>query len=321
MRKFNGYLALLTVLGSLLLQASSASAAYKFGTNPFTTINQKANLYASTYGMTQNKLAAIMIAVSYNEAGSGPGSVSSPVPMALGRADVSGKYSYGSTGYPYGSYPRAWWHAGTGLWQFDSVAGSVYSQQSAAVSIPVSTAADVVAQRIGSRYSGATDFDKFLNSTSDWVACWGSDQLTNKCWLVYNGIYDSGSDTWRSSTYFDPTDSNVTNLGGTVWAKCWFNYNPSSQWDCLRVDPVWADNGDLTWRDGYGVNGNSSTTPLTYRFYVYQDGVYEDRFWKKIYSSYDTDVRAFRALGQRAKDSNSWLLTNEFCSNDFLACP
>ena len=91
-----------------------AAAGRTFGDDPLDDVLHWA-AEERRCGLTTNKLAALMLAPTYPETGTPTGQA--PAPMTLSRWDnQAGLHSFATVA----GQPRAFWHPGVGMWQFDS---------------------------------------------------------------------------------------------------------------------------------------------------------------------------------------------------------
>lgn len=87
--------------------------------------------------------------------------------MTLGRWDTQPiLYAFGNRATPF---QRAFWHPGIGLWQFDHPWSNTAAER-----INTSTAADLAAQVVASRWcswTSATGFTRFAYTVRPWHGC------------------------------------------------------------------------------------------------------------------------------------------------------
>jgi len=305
-------LALLAIAGMLnVLQAAPALAAYSFGTDPYNDVISAASSARTNYGITDatiNELAAMMLAVTWEETGAGQSGA--PSPMTLGRWDGPWVNSKSSALWPFkdvdSSTPRAFFHAGVGMWQLDSA--GMGANLGAEAMIYSNSSAQVVANHVASvwKNTSGTKASRRSRVWGAWYAC--SD---GSCETVFNTIYNASIDTLNVTL-----TTSVDRYGGAVWKTC---YNAYGSWSCLKVDPTLAQGYTSSWRmpplDGDPTSGPS---PLTYTFYVWSGSIYEYRFWHKKSTNYTTNFFANRQMGSDVRDTIDWSNTETVCTD--LGC-
>lgn len=307
MRRFNKSFvpwALVVSLVLLLVPHSPAIAiTQRFGTQPYNDVLYWADQYKNTtYGLTKNKLAVMMLAVTWSETGAW---TTTPSPMTLSRWDTDRDLFPNSD--PNTPYPRAFWHPGIGLWQLDSAglgAGLGAHQR-----IATDSAAKVVAQEIASRYvnckrSGKNDQTCRSEAWKPWYACtkstYGSSTLD--CEEAFQYHYNASNDSIIDISL----DTTVTRNGGMTKTTCEYLLDPGYLFDCWRVNPSNAQ-GDKSWTTNPNGSKSGSTwtmAPLTYPFYVASNSANEERYWT---GSYSKDWYAVRQLGKNARSGLFWL--------------
>lgn len=281
---------LIVVVGSPFAGAASPAAdraeARAFGDDPLTDVLAAAAAHQDC-GLNRDQLSAAMLAPSWPETGA-PANLS-PSPMTLSRYDdAPGLWAFAGR-----SYPRAFWHPGVGLWQFDSAGlGAPFT---ASQRIDTRVIADEMARVISSRYCTATGTgaQRLAYAWTPWHACTGGD---GRCLLIFAEIYDGNSRTLRNLDRI----ASVLSTGGMQQRTC-RGGGVAGTFTCWRVDPSLAQG-----YNGFAQPGYSSRTPITAPFYVYQAGGREYRHWLRADTGYATGVWATRPIGQNARTSLAW---------------
>lgn len=241
-------------------------------------------------GLSADRLAAMLLAPVFHETGAVWYPNTSPSPMTLGRWDnQAALYAFGdrATGYQ-----RAFWHAGVGMWQFDSAGGW---NMTAADAINTQTSANQAAATMASRYCASTatsPVDRMRFAWALWYACVAG--TTNVCVDRFNEMFVGGQFTNIRR------DATVGRLGGAVPTTC--RIGPSTQVPCHRVDPARAQ-GYRAW-----MAAGAGPTPLTAPFYVFSRNDREYRYWLSVDTGYDRTVIAHKPIRANARTSLVWSL-------------
>ncbi|MDZ7675207.1 MAG: VCBS repeat-containing protein [Acidimicrobiales bacterium] len=261
---------------------ASATATYSFGAQPLQDVFAAAQGYSRPTGcsLTNGGLAALMVAPTFPETGAtGSGA---PSPMTLSRWDRDrALYSLADPS----TDPRAFWHPGIGMWQFDSAGlwgRTAYERMDA------SEIAPLAASEMGRRYCNAsgTDESKRAAAWGPWVAC-----RSGSCEKIFWDIY-AGS----SSPPDVETDSSVSRDGGVTTRPC---APPGlSARTCYHVDPDDAE-GYGGWRGTPG--GSDKLAPLSLPFDVTKAGGDEWRLWRSADTGYGVEIAAKKPLGTNAR--------------------
>jgi hypothetical protein len=280
-------LALAIVLGTLaslappsaLNPASPATAAPTFGDAPLDDVLHWAEAERRC-GLTTNKLAALMLAPTYPETGAPSGEA--PSPMTLSRwDDQPGLHSFGTVA----NQPRAFWHPGVGMWQFDS----------AGLGAPL-TASQAIDTFVVSARTASTMAARWCTSPTlayVWAPWYGCGETT--CRRIFNTIYRRATDRLVGVA----RDATVRPRGGMTRHTC-TGPARSGSFICWRVDPAVAQGYTGFASEGFG------PAPLTAAFYVYAAGGREYRHWLRADTGYRRGVWASRPFGTNARSNLTW---------------
>ncbi len=273
---------LLGVLGPLAPLAPTsapATAAVAFGDRPLDDVLHWA-ARERRCGLTTNKLAALMLAPTYPETGSPSGQA--PSPMTLSRWDNQpGLHSFGTVR----GQPRAFWHPGVGMWQFDSAGlGAPYT---AAQRIDTYVVAARTAATIAARWCANPTLAYV------WAPWYGCGATT--CRGIFRSIYRSATDRLVGVA----REAGVHARGGMVRRTC-AGPAQSGSFTCWRVDPARAEGYAGFSAPGFG------PAPITAPFYVYAAGGREYRHWLRADTGYAQGIWATRPLGSNARNSLAW---------------
>lgn len=239
-------------------------------------------------GLTADRLAAMLLAPVFHETGAVWTPGTSPSPMTLGRwDDQAALRAFGDRNTPF---QRAFWHAGVGMWQFDSAGGW---NMTAAGAISTQRSSAQAAATMAARYcasSGATRADRMAYAWSLWYACVSGGR--NLCLERFNEMFVNGTFT---NIRRDPT---VGRLGGMVRSTC--RIGTSLEVLCQRVDPALAQ-GLRTW-----AAPGAGPTPLTAPFYVVVRDGREVRYWLSQDTGYPQTIIAHKPIRANARTSLTW---------------
>lgn len=259
--------------------AEPASADRSFGDAPLDDVLHWAAQHRRC-GLTTNKLAALMLAPTYPETGTPSGQA--PSPMTLSRWDPQpGLHSFGTVA----GEPRAFWHPGVGMWQFDS----------AGLGAPF-TAAQRIDTYVVAAQTAATMADRWCDNPSlsyVWAPWYGCGSTT--CRNIYRAIYRPATDRLVGVT----RALGVTARGGMQRRTCTGAARGGS-FACWRIDPARAQGYAGFRAAGFG------PAPVTAPFYVYAAGGREYRHWLARDTGYARDIWATRPLSGNARTSLRW---------------
>lgn len=263
--------------------ASPAAEARGIGSEPLDDIRFWAD-QKKACGLSRDQLAAMMMAVTYPETGAS--GEQAPSPMTLSRWDTQAAlYAFGDRNTPW---PKAFWHPGVGMWQFDSAGGW---NLTAASAISTPTAAEQAATTMAARWCA--------NPTRTYVwAPWFACASSTVCESIYNTIFD-GSSLRNLTTY-----GGVTRDGGMQARSCTVGGAPVT---CWYVDPSRAQGANWWAAAGAG------PSPITAPFYVVARNGREARYWLSQDTGYPAGIKADKPVTANARTSLSWSTTAELC--------
>jgi hypothetical protein len=279
-----------------------AATVRAFGRQPFADVNTAAASSAASArsqgcGLSDAKLASIMLSITFTEAGPLASSTVAPSPMTLSRWDGSAiLYAFGN---PETSLRNAFWHPGIGLWQFDHPWSNTAAER-----IDTSTAAQLAAQVIAGRYCGwtsATGLTRFAYSVRPWHGCDDPRGAGERCFEIFLNHYldnDPARLDDDSLTNFSLVDD-VTRLGGAIRRTCQL-VGEAGTVPCMFVDPSRAQ-GSVAW-----TSPTFSPNPLSAPFYVLRDGSAERRAWLREDTGYANDVHASATVGSDPRTTLLW---------------
>jgi hypothetical protein len=234
-------------------------------------------------GLTRDQLAAMMMAVTYPEAGAT--GEQAPSPMTLSRYDTHpGLYVGGDRNTPW---QKAFWHPGVGMWAFDSSGGW---DLTAVGAISTWTSAAQAATTMAARWC-ANPSRAYV--WAPWFAC-GS----GVCETIYNNIFDG---TQLRNITLHPS---VTRDGGMEPRTCTINGRAVF---CWYVDPSRAQ-GANWW-----VNPSAGPSPISAPFYVVSENGRETRYWLAQDTGFLLSLRADKPVTANARTSLNWAAVSELC--------
>jgi FG-GAP-like repeat len=279
-----------------------AATVRAFGRQPYADVNAAAAASAASArtqgcGLSDAKLASIMLSITFTEAGPLASTTVAPSPMTLSRWDGSAiLYAFGN---PQTSMRNAFWHPGIGLWQFDHPWSNTAAER-----IDTSTAAQLAAQVVAGRYCGwtsATGLTRFAYSVAPWHGCDDPRGAGERCREIFLNHYldnDPARLDDDSLTGFSLVDG-VTRLGGASRRTCQI-VGEAGTVPCMFVDPARAQ-GHTAW-----TSPTFSPNPLSAPFYVLRDGSVERRAWLRDDTGYANDVHASATVGSDPRTTLSW---------------
>jgi len=288
--------AVVATAGAVAFVATTAQPAAaqmptrSFGSQPLDDVIAAANANVagrSNCPLTADRLAAMMLAPVYSETGAINSRSYTPAPMTLSRWDTQAAlYAFGSTTT---QYPKAFWHPGVGMWQFDSAG---FWNLTTAQAISSNNSANAAAKVLADRFcaSTATDvMDRMRFAWSPWYACATGATV---CISIFNELFVNNTFT---NVVRDPS---VTRLGGMVARTC--RIGGVTELPCHRVDPA-AAQGYAAW-----AIPAAGPTPVSSPFYNYVVGDIEYRYWAAADSGYPVSVIASKRITANARTSLTW---------------
>jgi hypothetical protein len=279
-----------------------AATVRAFGRQPFADAQAASASFGATSraqgcGLSDAKLAAIMLSITFTEAGPLASGTVAPSPMTLSRWDGSAAlYAFGDATT---SLRNAFWHPGIGLWQFDHPWANTAAER-----IDTSTAATLAAQVVGDRFCGwtaATGFTRLAWAVRPWHGCDDPRGAGERCREIFLNHYLDNDparlddDTLTAFTLVD----GVTRLGGASRRTCQL-VGEAGTVPCLFVDPG-AAQGSVAW-----TSPAFSPNPLSAPFYVLRDGSVERRAWLSADTGYSVDVHASATVGSDPRATLRW---------------
>ncbi len=274
-----------------------------FGEGPLDAVYDAASAKAAC-GLTPIQLSAMMMAITYSEAG-GP----VPSPMALSRWDNVGVSSSNANlfafGQTSGAYVNAFFSPGIGMWQFDSAGGWPFSAAGAIDSV---TSANQAATTISYRWCNApanqqtTEAARRKYAWGPWFGC--SSGTPSPCEAVYASL--AAGD--KLNTAFD---ASVTRYGGMQQRTCNLD-GVGDGLTCWYVNPALAQ-GSKGWTGGTYNGTSSGVTPLPKPFYVIEANGREYRVWIQDDTGYDIGITASKPITANARTSLTWTRSAGLC--------
>ena len=279
-----------------------------FGRQPYGDVTAAAAQEAvarrsSGCAISDAMLAGTLLAITFTEAGPLASSTSAPSPMTLSRWDTNARlYAFANPSTPY---PRAFWHPGVGLWQFDHP-----WQNTAAERIDTRSAAALAAQVVAGRWcsSPATnDIGRFVDAVAPWHGC--DDGATGgvRCLEILAHHHRANGPGLADDTLVDFTLlDGVTRLGGARPTQCRLAGESTAR-ACTFVDPAVAQ-GNRAWAGSTGM-----PTPIAAPFYVVRVGAQEWRYWLRADTGYDRDIVAKATIGGNPRTTLVWQNGSGLC--------
>jgi FG-GAP-like repeat len=286
-----------------------ATTTRAFGRQPYldtvaAAASSAAPWRAAGCGLSDAKLAAIVLSITFTEAGPLDSATVAPSPMTLSRWDGSAiLYAFGD---PATTFRNAFWHPGIGLWQFDHP-----WENTAAERIDTTSAAPLAAEVVSGRFcrwTAATGLSRFAYSVAPWHGCDDPRGEGERCREIFLNHYrdnDPGRLDDDTLTNFSLVD-HVSALGGASQRTCQL-VGATATVPCLFVDPATAE-GSRAW-----TSPSFSPNPLSAPFYVLRDGDVERRFWLRDDTGYGTDIEASAAIGSNPRSTLQWSSGPRLC--------
>ncbi len=290
------------------VERAAAATVRAFGRQPYQDTVAAAAAEAGARratgcSLSDARLAGMMLAVTFTEAGPLASSTVAPSPMTLSRWDGSANlYSFRSTAT---AYRTAFWHPGIGLWQFDHP-----WQNTAAERIDTAASAQLAAQVMGGRFCGwssSTGFTQFAYTVRPWHGCDAASGPGEACRTIFlNHFLANGAGLADDSLQGFTLQDGVTRLGGAQWRSCQL-VGQATPVSCLYVDPAVAQ-GSTAW-----TTPGFSTNPISSPFYVVRDGAVERRYWLGDDSGYAIDITASTTIGSDPRSTIAWASGDRLC--------
>jgi hypothetical protein len=299
-RLLAAFLACTCLCGSAVLATellSPVSAARSFGNDPYTDVREAAERTDRSCTISDDGLAALVLAATWPETGAGTGP---PSPMTLSRYDTASSLYFESN--PSSPYRRAFWHAGVGMWQFDSA--GLGAPRYAAHFISTAGGAPAAASAMATRYCAAVagGFTGGLARAAAWKPWHACDD--GACEAIFSEIFNVQTRQLRGIS----GTSAVGSRGGMVSRVCGRGGSTQVFSPCFYVDPALAQGQD------WWAAADAGRSPITYPFYVFENGGYEYRVWLREDTGFPFDVEATRPLGQNARSSLTWHRSTALCA-------
>ncbi len=281
--------------------AAPQPATRAFGRQPYADVTAAAAGEATARraagcGISNATLAGTLLAITFTEAGPLASTTSAPSPMTLSRWDTNARlYAFANPSTPF---PRAFWHPGVGLWQFD------YPWQNTATErIDTRTSAALAAQVVAGRWctsSATSDLGRFVYAVGPWHGCddGASDGL--RCLEILSHHFRANGPGLVDDTLVGFTlQDGVTRSGGARATQCQLAGESTAR-PCTFVDPG-AAQGNRAWTATVGM-----PTPLAAPFYVVRVGTQEWRYWLRADTGYDRDIVARATIGGNPRTTLVW---------------
>jgi hypothetical protein len=287
----------IAALTTFLACTTVADAGPHYGSVPQGKLSDVAADQAKC-GLTKKQLTAAMMAVSYNESGTGtvsaPNTQDPPAPAALGRYDAQN-----ANLWPFHqdnqSYHRVYWMPGDGLFQLDDAGlGSASSR----AKFFASTSASVVSKYMVSKYCGGGGVRGMFGPWTP-QSCGNAASV---CIRYYNSIYNGEANPLN----FHPV-SGIKDGGGNVTHVCQYgNVDGSRHFACTFSD--WTKFSPCYSTCSVDHDGNGGLTPLSYPFYDYRTTDskghnYEVRYWMTDDTGLSKNYRAKRPYLQNSRNN------------------
>ena len=270
-----------------------------FGADAFHAIEDAVAATSRTCSVSNSNLVAMVLGPVFRESSAAVTPSSEPAPMTLSRYDEwSGYYpppetnqntNYGLYAFrdPYTAFPRAYWHPGIGIWQYDSA--GVGMPFTAAERIDVRIVSADVAKEMARRYCNRTGTEQSKRNAA-WLP-WGNPCY--ECQAAYSDLVSTG---FASLTLTDDVDA----AGGMLASTCSLQ-GVSASFTCHYIDPARAQGANWWLFSPDGGSRTSSPTPVSAPFYSFERNGYEERHWLAADTGYPADIFARRRLGTNAR--------------------
>ena len=291
----------------------SATGRRYFGAGAWEAIEQAAADTSRTCGLTDAGLVGLVVAPVFKESSAATTPASAPSPMTLSRYDEwNGNYSTtsnSSANYtlyesrnPHTPYPRAFWHPGVGIWQYDSA--GVGAPYTAMERMNVRIIAGDIAAGMAQRYCnppssimGPGPYTNAQRRQAAWWPWWTGQPSCPLCQVEFDNMMSTSPQFARITKV-----PGISATGGAVARTCTIG---EAVVECWYIDPsIGVVEGANWWAGMNPLDGGSPTvapTPLTAPFYVVKRGGHEERHWLRADTGYPVDISARRQLGRNAR--------------------
>lgn len=288
---------------------SAAVTQRYFGSAPWRAIEAAAAATPRTCGITDAGLVALVVSPVFKESSAATTPSSAPSPMTLSRydewsgtfgTDTNANANHGLYAFadPTSAYPRAFWHPGIGIWQYDTA--GVGAPFTAIERMDVAVVAADVAKAMAARYCNPSaalvghgaPFSDQERRWSAW-APWGYPCAA--CESLFQDLTASTPD-FENVTLV----SGISTTGGAVRRTCTLA-DVAGTVPCWYVDPsVGVIEGATAWAtlDPSGGSPTVAPTPLALPFYVVDRGTTEERHWLRADTGYGIDISGSRTIGK-----------------------
>jgi hypothetical protein len=292
----------LTAAGST---STSATERY-FGEGAFQAVMHAAASTSRSCSITNNGLAAMVLAPVFAESSAATTPSTAPSPMTLSRYDEwngvlsdsqgTPENNYGLYAFrnPHTPYKRAFWHPGLGIWQYDTA--GLGAPLTTVESMDVRVVAGAVASEISRRYclASGTGAQRRHAAWSPWTGC-----ATGNCEEFFLEMATTTPPFANLNLV-----AGIGPLGGVVQRTCYLE-GVAGPLPCWYVKPVVGTiQGATAWATLSPLDGGSPTavpTPISLPFYVVDRGATEERHWLRVDTGYGIDIRATRTIGRDAR--------------------
>lgn len=310
---------------------TKASTAKYFGADPWRAIQASAAATPRSCSVSDNGLTALVVSPVFKESSGATSASTAPSPMTLSRYDewsgvrststnMNANYGLYAFRDPYTSYPRAYWHPGIGIWQYDTA--GVGAPFTAIERMNVRTVSADVAKGMATRYCNPSA------SLIGHGAPFTAKERRNAAWAPWGYPCTLCEQEFQRMTGGSKPFANIhlvsgiSVTGGAKARTCTLVGVPGTL-PCWYVDPsVGTIEGATGWAT-VNPGGGSPTVapaPLSEAFYVLERNGREERHWLRADTGYGIDISASRQIGKndrpRSNQSGSgltWVRSSGLC--------
>jgi len=303
-------------------EAAAATQRY-FGQGAYDAVRAAVAATSRPCSITNDGLTALVLSPVFKESSAATTPTTAPSPMTLSRYDEwtgtigtgnNRDANYGLYAFrnPNTAYPRAYWHPGIGIWQYDSA--GLGAPLTTVEAMDVRAVASDVARIMSTRYCAATGSDQ--NRRYEAWRDWGF-----PCTLC-QGFF---TEMMGTSPHFADLNrvAGIGPLGGTKLHTCVLA-GVAGTLPCWYVEPrVGVIQGATAWATlspGGGSGPTVAPAPLSHPFYVVDRGATEERHWMRVDTGYSIDIRAVRTIGKNARPRSNqagsgltWTSSSSLC--------